>query len=85
MLTNLDDMYYRNADTITNQRKCSKYKFLNTYSSCSEDKVRSTVVKENTIPVDRKAAATFNPLEFRGNTANSVATVTPTDTTTPGV
>ena len=83
-MSDLDEMYYRNRDTIANQRKCSKYKFLNTYSSCTEDKVRDTVVKENTIPT-RAAPSTANPLEFRGNTATSVATPAPAATTTPGV
>jgi hypothetical protein len=39
----LDSMYYRNQATIANQIKCSNYKSLRTYSSCSEDKVQSTV------------------------------------------
>ena len=77
MLSNLDGMYYRNKDTITNQRKCSKYKFLNTYSTCSEDKVKSTTVKENTLPVNPASSVSGNPLEFRGNTATSVPTTTP--------
>ena len=48
MMNNLDSMYYRNKDIIANQVKCSNYKSLRTYSSCTEDQVKATVVVEET-------------------------------------
>jgi len=56
MNTNLDAMYYRNRDIIANQGKCSNYKFLRNYTSCSEDQVKSTVVVE-----EKKTPATGKP------------------------
>lgn len=56
MNTNLDAMYYRNRDIIANQGKCSNYKSLRTYTSCSEDQVKSTVVVE-----EKKTPATGKP------------------------
>ena len=44
MLTNLDTMYYRNRDIIANQIKCSRYKSLRSYSSCTETKIGETEV-----------------------------------------
>lgn len=49
MLENLDTMYYRNSAIIANQIKCSKYKSLRSYSSCTEEKVQSTVPVEREI------------------------------------
>ena len=48
MMNNLDTMYYRNRDIIANQSKCSNYKSIRTYSSCTEDQVKATVVVEET-------------------------------------
>jgi len=56
MNTNLDAMYYRNRDIIANQGKCSNYKSLRTYTSCTEDQVKSTVVVE-----EKKTPATAKP------------------------
>lgn len=49
MMENLDSMYYRNKAIIANQIKCSNYKSLRSYSSCTEDKVQSTVPVEREI------------------------------------
>ena len=44
MLVNLDTMYYRNSAVIANQFKCSNYKSLRQYSTCTEDKIQATEV-----------------------------------------
>ena len=45
-MNNLDGMYYRNRDIIASQSKCSKYKFIRNYSSCSEDEIKKTKVAD---------------------------------------
>lgn len=41
---NLDSLYFRNRDTIAAQQnpRCSGYKSLQSYSSCSEDTLKTT-------------------------------------------
>ena len=59
MLENLDTMYYRNKAIIANQVKCSNYKSLRSYSSCTEEKVQATVPVER--EVEKPAVATAAP------------------------
>lgn len=54
-LVNLDGMYYRNQAIIDSQKKCSKYKTIKTYSACSEENIKKTVV------VEEKPAAPAKP------------------------
>lgn len=56
-LVNLDGMYYRNQAIIDSQTKCSKYKTIRTYSGCSEDQVKKTVVVEEKPSAPAKPAS----------------------------
>lgn len=54
-MNNLDGMYYRNQAIINNQAQCSGYKTLKTYSACSEEQVKKTVVVEETKKIETPA------------------------------
>lgn len=54
MLENLDTMYYRNNAIIANQVKCSRYKSLRSYSSCTEDNVEKTATVDRGVDFNYK-------------------------------
>ena len=59
-MNNLDSMYYRNQAIIDSQTKCSHYKLMKTYSACSEEKIKATVVVDRGI--DQKPAIPGKPV-----------------------